>query len=560
MKIKKAYRRRMKKCFMLIGMLLLVGCSSVKKEKGPGIFEYDLQPYGENRLAVTLKVTNPPTSARRKFRFPEVGEHIELEEWEEGEGWEETEEGEESEALEGPVLWVDSGKTKELKYYVNLGEDGKHGMQGAATDEFCSFDGLHTLLLSEEAYREGLSNEEVLMEQLSVKIETAKGWTAVNPFKMKKDVTWADLYDLTNDCFAMGNFNMHTLSVENGKLNIYFPPEEKWPQEDFYEKALKSLFSYYINLFQIEKEYDIVFLPDEKQMIGGAGRHSVGASFNPENARDWELLSHRMFHAFLDSSLQGQTIHKAPLLWFAEGLATYYENIALQQMPESMRAAYGWEEDLQFAKLYDQYLYMRWKEPLLYQIAPMEEEGLKSQAQVEFLHYIQAPLMVKKLETTAGNDSVLHEFLKSYKWDSFSMEDMAKELLGTDFEKTWKDFFIGKEDIPLWELGEAARDNLEVMEHLNAAEEMLGSWLNAELEYYPIEKMSEEELETLKKDSGFGQSSYADLETEKKIRKYSKLIDELLKANCLKIKKAGCELGDPMARYKYLKDMVRIGE
>ena len=542
---------------MLIGMLLLVGCSSVKKEKGPGIFEYDLKPYGENRLAVTLRITNPATSAKRKFRFPAVGEQIELEESEE---LEESKDSEESEKSEGPVLWIDSGKTKELKYYVNLGEDGKHGMQGAATDEFCSFDGVHTLLLPEEAYIEGLANEEVLMEQLSVTIETAEGWTAVNPFQTKKDVTWADLYDLMNDCFAVGKFEMHRISVEHGTLNIYTPQKEKWPQEAFYDKALKSLFSYYINLFQMEKEYNIVFLPDEKQMIGGAGKHSVGASFHPENARDWELLSHRMFHAFLDTSLQGQTLHKAPLLWFAEGLATYYENIALQQMPESMRTAYGWEEDLQFAKLYDQYLYMRWKEPLLYQIAPMEEEGLKSQAQVEFLHYIQAPLIIKELETIVGNDNVLNEFLKCYKGDSFSMEDMAKGLLKTDFEKNWNDFFIGKEDIPLWELGETARDHSEIMEHLNAAEEMLGSWLNTELDYYPIEKMSEEELEILKKDSEFGQLSYAGLETEKKIRAYSELIDELLKANCLKIKKAGCELGDPMARYEYLKDRDRIGE
>lgn len=535
----------MQKFFMLVGMLLLVGCSSAKKEKGPGIFEYDLKPNGENRLAVTLKITNPPTSAKREFSFPAVGEHIELEGLE---------------GSEGQVLWIDSGETKELKYDVNLGEDGKHGMQGTATDEFCSFDGLHTLLLPEEAYIEGLANGEVLMEQLSVNIEAAEGWTVVNPFQTKEDVTWADLYDLMNDCFAMGNFEMHTLSVEDGKLNIYTLQKEKWPQEAFYEKALKSLISYYTDLFQIEKEYDIVFLPDEKQMIGGAGRHSVGASFHPKNARDWELLSHRMFHAFLDTSLQGQTIHKAPLLWFTEGLATYYENIALQQMPESMRAAYGWEDGLQFAKLYDQYLYMRWKEPLLYQIAPMEEEGLKSQAQVEFLHYIQAPLMIKELETIVGNGNVLNEFLKCYKWDSFSMEDMVRGLLGTDFEKNWKDFFIGKKDIPLWELGETARDNQEIIEHLNAAEEMLGSWLNTELEYYPIEKMSEEELETLKKDSGFEQCSYADLETEKKIRAYSGLIDGLLKANCLKIKKAGCELGDPMARYEYLKDMDRIGE
>ena len=81
-----AYQRRMQIFFMFVGILLLVGCSSIKKEKGPGIFEYNLKPDGENRLAVTLKITNPPTSAERKFSFPAVGEQIELEEAEGSEG------------------------------------------------------------------------------------------------------------------------------------------------------------------------------------------------------------------------------------------------------------------------------------------------------------------------------------------------------------------------------------------------------------------------------------------------------------------------------------------
>ena len=533
----KKYKRYMQIFFMFAGILLLVGCSSLKKEEGPGIFEYYLKPDGENRLAVTLRITNPSTSAKREFSFPSVGENIELDE------------------SSKQTLWIESGKTKELKYHVNLGEDGKHGAQGIINDKFCVFDGIHTLLLPEEAYVEGISNEEVLMKQLSINLESEKGWMEVNPFEMKKNVTWPDLYDLMNDCFAMGEFERRKINVEDGKLNIYSPQGEKWTQDVIYEEALKSLLSYYQNLFTLKKQYSVIFLPGEKQIIGGAGSHSVGASFNPENARDWELLSHRMFHAFLYSSLHGQALHTAPLLWFSEGLATYYENIALQQMPESMKISYGWKDDLQFAKLYDQYLYMRCKEPVLYQIAPMEEEGLKSQAQVEFLHYIQAPLMIKRMETIAGKDSVLNEFLKCYEWDSFSMEDMVKQLLKDDYEENWKNYFVGKEIIPLWQLGKTVRDDSTIVEHLNSAEWMLGSWLNKELEYYPIEEISIEELDSLKENNDLNQFSYADSETEKNIQEYSKLIDELLKANCLKIKEAGFEIGDPMARYEYLKNM-----
>lgn len=531
------YKRYVEIFFILVGIFLLVGCMSSKKEKEPGIFEYYLKMDGENRLAVTLKITNPSTSAKRKFSFPVIEENIKL-----------------SKSAK-QTIWIDSGKTKELKYYVNLGESGKHGAQGIANDEFCAFDGLHTLLLPEEAYIDGVSNEEILMKQLSINLDSKKGWIEVNPFKMKKNITWPDLYDLMNDCFAMGKFDKHEISVDNGKMCIYTLQEEKWPQDIVYDNALKSLLSYYQNLFSQKKDYNIIFLPEEKEVIGGAGSHSVGASFNPENGRDWELLSHRMFHAFLDSSLQGQTIHEAPFLWFSEGLATYYENIALQEMPESMRASYGWEENLQFSKLYDQYLYMRYKEPLLYQIIPMKEEELKSQAQVEFLHYIQAPLIIKKIETITGKDSVLNEFLECYEWDSFSIKDMIKQLLKADFEENWSNYFVGEKVIPLWELGAVERDDSLILGHLNTAEWMLGSWLNTELDYYPIEKISMDELNSLKESNDLNQFSYTDLEIEKKIQEYSKLIDELLKVNCLKTKNAGFEIGDPMARYEYLKNI-----
>lgn len=76
----KKYKRYMQIFFMFAGILLLVGCSSLKKEEGPGIFEYYLKPDGENRLAVTLRITNPSTSAKREFSFLSVGENIELDE------------------------------------------------------------------------------------------------------------------------------------------------------------------------------------------------------------------------------------------------------------------------------------------------------------------------------------------------------------------------------------------------------------------------------------------------------------------------------------------------
>ena len=50
----KKYKRYMQIFFMFAGILLLVGCSSLKKEEGPGIFEYYLKPDGEDNQSINF--------------------------------------------------------------------------------------------------------------------------------------------------------------------------------------------------------------------------------------------------------------------------------------------------------------------------------------------------------------------------------------------------------------------------------------------------------------------------------------------------------------------------
>lgn len=524
-------------------MALAAGGWYLLSRERPCEFEYRCEVSGENQLKVTVSVTNSWFSKGRTYEFPVTDQAV---------SWEEDAAAETSGS--GASLYVGRGQTESLTYQVTLGQSGKHGAQGTAGESFCVFDGLHALLLPAEAYVEGIPSDEVLMSRLSVVLEVPEGWSAVNPFEQMEHVTWPDLYDLTNDCFAMGRFVTAELTSEEGGVLRVHTAEKGWQPEEEGQEALLCLLDYYSGLFGMEKEYDIILLSPDTAVIGGAGRHSVGASFDPEESRDWELLSHRMFHAFLDSRVRGQSIHQAPLLWLAEGLATYYENMALQSLPETVKNQFGWEKDRQLADLYDQYLYMRYKEPLLYQIEPEEEADLMSQAQVEFLHYIQAPLTVAWLEEETGEENaVLSDLLEHYDEGAYSVRDMTGRLLGSEeAERAWDAYFAGTEVLPLWQLGTVSREPEEILANLNEAEITLGSWLDDELGYYPIETMSLEGLETLKESGQLDRVSYADEETEEYISQYAETIDSLLRENCLRAELTGNEADDPMTRYEVL--------
>ena len=118
-----------------------------------------------------------------------------------------------------------------------------------------------------------------------------------------------------------------------------------------------------------------------------------------------------------DSRIPTQTFHAAPNLWFYEGLATYYENASMSALPEKQREQLGIRPEWQFQSLFNRYLTIRIKDPALFSFAPMDEALIsESEGRKEFLHYIQAPLVVKLVEDRASElsgqqDAVLHAIL-----------------------------------------------------------------------------------------------------------------------------------------------------
>jgi hypothetical protein len=221
--------------------------------------------------------------------------------------------------------------------------------------------------------------------------------------------------------------------------------------------------------------------------MGGAGRHGVTASFGGTTLRELQLLSHRMFHAFLDTTAGNPGFYYPGNLWLTEGLAVYYENISLKALGENTKDRLGVNPDRQLATLFAQFLYMRLKYPDFYEIAPMSEREIMisdhSGARAEFLHYTAAPLIVAYLERTsaqAGNppDMLLRFFLDNADITAgdYIGHRAAAALLGTGGREFRELYFNSPGIPPLWDLSEYLPPEEELIIALNDIEYVMASF------------------------------------------------------------------------------------
>ena len=453
------------------------------------------------------------------------------------------------------------GADVSLVYQVPLGASGKHGQRGMVQEEYCVFDGGQALLLPMEFYQDGFPQDEAVVRSLRVALKAREGWTAILPFEELQDVTWADAYNLNNDAFAMGNFAQYFPAEQTGGAAVYgiAGEEGQFPQE--VASGIATLRAYYAERFGTEEQpYQIILLPTEEgDVIGGAGVHSVCATFDAADRRDWELLSHRMFHAYFDHAVPTQTFHAAPNLWFYEGLATYYENASMGALPEAQREVLDIRPEWQFNSLFNRYLTIKIKDPALFSFAPMDEADLSESAgRTEFLHYIQAPLVVKLVEDRAeersgGKDAVLRAVLEKGGED-FSPAALLAELLGEDGGEVYNRWFQSEELLPMWEDADPAYPEERALEDVADVEVMLASWMTSQLGQYPCDLPDWETACQLEDIPAFQEASFADAETERLVEEHCPVVWKLLKQYALRAQVCGVPFEEPMLRYQLLAD------
>ena len=450
-----------------------------------------------------------------------------------------------------------------LVYEVPLGATGKHGQRGAARDAYCVFDGGQALALPMEFYEDGFPQDKAVVRGLRVTLKPRDGWTAVPPFEELRNVVWADAYDLNSDAFAMGDFALCAPAEETGGAEVYCVQGEASYSAGVtagVTAGVSALRGYYRERFGEEQPYKILLLPDgEEDVIGGAGVHSVCATFDENDRRDWELLSHRMFHAYFDSTVRTQTFHAAPNLWFYEGLATYYENASMGALPQELRAALDIRPEWQFNSLFNRYLYIRLKDLALFSFAPMDEAEIsESEGRKEFLHYIQAPLVVKLVEDraqerTGQKDAILNAILAE-KGSEFAYMNLLTQLLGDEAGAMYNRYFKTDELLPVWDAASPDYPEQRAVDDIEDVEVMIATWMTQQLGQYPCDLPDLEAARKLESSAAFQAASFAGEETEALVQAHCPVVWTLLKQYALRAQVCGVPFDDPMLRYRLLAD------
>ncbi|WP_300349144.1 hypothetical protein [Clostridium sp.] len=355
---------------------------------------------------------------------------------------------------------------------------------------------------------------------------------------------WSDLYELMKSPYTFGFFNLRKSKGDFG-LKLYRENRiinNTCNENEIFENISK-LYDYYKGLFKCEEEkaLTIIFLgkskKDNKNILGGSGKNIICASFNKDNKRDWQLLSHRMFHAFMDSKLSSRTYHLPPNLWLTEGLATYYELLALESLSEDLKEKLKIDFNREISKLYTRYIYMTLKEPNRFKIIPMEEISIKSHGKLEFLHYTKAPLIIYFLESltkdSLGKDSILN-YLVLNKDKEFSMQNMFIWLLKEKCNEFARNYLFGNSILPLWNLKEYVCEE-EVLKDLNEYEYILWTWFYKEEENYVKDDLEKYPLEELKIHEDILNRVIYNRELSKNVEDYSNTLSILLKIWLFKI-------------------------
>lgn len=467
------------------------------------------------------------------------------------------------------------GSNIRFTYSVKLGQPDKHGHRGGSYQDLLAFDGGEALILPSSAFNTGKGEVEDSIGRISIAYDVPEDWTAVVPFPETnggRTVTvlskpgWPDIYDLTKSCFAFGRFQQYTYEKDGGgRLQVFVDPAYEFSYTGRVEQGLNKIYEYYSDLFNDDIGFSILLLrkdvKDGLYLMGGSSTQTLGTTFDPENARDWQLMGHRFFHAFFDTAVRQPLFHAAPQLWFYEGLATYYENMSMGSLPEDIRKKAGLPATGDFLTLFKQYAYMRIKDKYIYTLTPMNEEKYEEYKGVtEFLHYTEAPLAIKAIDDAAyskyrEHDRVLKYILKNRSGKDPDLNETVRYAMGDEAEDFMDKYMYNNGFLPLWYLGENETEDIQkTIRSLNDMEYTQWTWFRLVDPAYPQDTLSEKGLQVLTDEAEKAETHFAGQTVEDEVEKLSPAVYGLLKQYALRAKICGTDMDNKLLRYELLGD------
>ena len=522
-------------------------------------FKYNVfVPDTDNALLVTLEIQNPLFSKTDVVSLLVGDKQIEIYACEDA-----SNQPTGDPLLDEGVLYIATGRgsVTYLTYLAEVATPGKHGNRGGISNNYAVFDGEQALLLPVSCYTYKPGMDQIpLIGEIGFAFDLPDGWEQVTPRETVKNPLWADIYAVIQDAFVFGEFEKVPDTVP-GLDTFALSGSDSVNQDTL--NGFNSLYEYYAGLFgDAPNLYSIIALPKPgagaPQIIGGAGMGSVAASFDPDSPRDWQLLSHRMFHAFFDSIAPAASFQMPTNLWFYEGLATYYEIMSMDALPESLKMRLDIDVNRHMALLFDKYLYMRIKDPMTFGFPPMMEEEITSNGEIEFLHYTIAPLLVKLLEDSARKKGVESDAAlkfcvnNSRSFDErFVAFEAAIELLGEDDAGDYIESYLLRIGVPpLWDLKLFQPSDEVILAELNDIEQVLGSWFQKEKEDYHIDIVTYSQLQEMIENIDERRVLFLTVEASITLEDYCPALYALLNDYFYRAKLKDISYDDPDLRHK----------
>ncbi|MGL4763038.1 MAG: hypothetical protein ACRCWG_16570 [Sarcina sp.] len=371
---------------------------------------------------------------------------------------------------------IDNNTTFEMEYLVKLGFLAKHGAYGIATEDIVAFAGEQVLLLPFETLNLASNKNDFTFDiEINYDLESYKNM--IIPFKNDNKTTlvaknWGDMFEIMKSSYVFAKVNTHNIN-NNFKLHTNFKID------DVAKNNLNKLYNYYTNLFKTEIELNLSSLKTDldQKLFAGSSKTNICATFDFNDKRDYQLISHRMFHAFMDTRLNNSVFHMPPNLWVTEGLACYYEHKALEVLDTDFKYALDISFNEEFKKLYRTYLYSINKNEKLYSFPPLLEGNLQSNALIEYLHYTKSPLLIKFFEDASlldGEDRFINYLLSLETLEDFSQADMFKAILTDNINDIAVNYIFGVK--PLVLDIDPAGDIEKIREELTEFENVMSTW------------------------------------------------------------------------------------
>ncbi|HZG76993.1 MAG TPA: hypothetical protein VEZ72_14165 [Paenibacillus sp.] len=465
-------------------------------------------------------------------------------------------------------------------YSVKLGEIAKHGHQGIYNDYLLAFSGEQALMLPLAAYAADEREVRRSIGRMIVEVDGREPWsTALVPFAEDTDAgtrtaldrpTTNDLLHLRKSAFVFGAFDRIATTKGRGSFDVYYLSDsDKYSQLRPSEGTLEGLnrmYDFYAALFGFDvPRMSVVLLPrgdrEGAYTFAGADSLILASTFIDTYKRDWELMSHRMFHAFFDTKVTASRYRAAPNQWLYEGLATYYENVSMNALPAPLKAALGVDVAESFNTLYRQYVYMTLKDGTLLNFPPMEEGNIQhSHALSEFLHYTKAPLLVRAIEDrsferTGERNPMLRAILEYPTGDKLKLDAVVHHALLEETNDFASRYLFGRELLPLWQHVYGVKENAgQVYLELNLIEHVLGSWFRLEKEGFPVEELDPDNAAAVAALAEKADAHFAPPELERLVRAMSPTVFHLLRQYALRAQVVGVDPSDPELRFKLLGD------